>query len=47
MTLQLTGAPRRSILLAAALATAAVLAVGFASPAGAYGGGAREVAASQ
>jgi hypothetical protein len=40
MTLQLTGALRRSVLLVAALAAAAVLAVGFASPAGAYGGGA-------
>jgi hypothetical protein len=40
LTLQLTGALRRSILLVAALAAAAVLAVGFASPAGAYGGGA-------
>jgi hypothetical protein len=40
MTLQLTGALRRSLLLLAALAAAAVLAVGFASPAGAYGGGA-------
>jgi hypothetical protein len=40
MTLQLTGALRRSLMLVAALAAAAVLAVGFASPAGAYGGGA-------
>ena len=40
MTLQLTGALRRSVLLVAALAAAALLAVGFASPAGAYGGGA-------
>ncbi len=40
MTLQLTGALRRSVLMVAALAAAAVLAVGFASPAGAYGGGA-------
>jgi hypothetical protein len=40
MTGQLTGAVRRSILLLAALAAAAVLATGFASPAGAYGGGA-------
>ena len=40
MTLQMTGAPRRSVLMLAALAAAAVLAVGFASPAGAYGGGA-------
>src|SRR6266487_1291244 len=40
MNLQMTGAVRRSILLLAALAAAAVLAVGFASPAGAYGGGA-------
>jgi hypothetical protein len=40
MTLQLTGALRRSLLLVAALAAAAVLAMGFASPAGAYGGGA-------
>jgi hypothetical protein len=40
MTLQLTGAVRRSVLMVAALAAAAVLAVGFASPAGAYGGGA-------
>jgi hypothetical protein len=31
---------RRSILMVAALAAAALLAVGFASPAGAYGGGA-------
>jgi len=41
MKLQLTGALRRSILLVATSATAAVLAVGVASPAGAYGGGAR------
>ena len=40
MNLQMTGALRRSILMVAALAAAAVLAVGFASPAGAYGGGA-------
>jgi hypothetical protein len=40
MTLQMTGALRRSVLMLAALAAAAVLAVGFASPAGAYGGGA-------
>jgi hypothetical protein len=40
MTLQLTSAVRRSILMLAALAAAAMLAVGFASPAGAYGGGA-------
>jgi hypothetical protein len=40
MTLQLTGALRRSLLMVAALAAAAVLAVGFTSPAGAYGGGA-------
>jgi hypothetical protein len=40
MTLQMTGALRRSVLLVAALAAAAMLAVGFASPAGAYGGGA-------
>jgi hypothetical protein len=40
MTLQLTGPVRRLILMVAALAAAAVLAVGFASPAGAYGGGA-------
>jgi hypothetical protein len=40
MTLQLTGALRRSLLMVAALAAAAVLALGFASPAGAYGGGA-------
>jgi hypothetical protein len=39
MNLQMTGAVRRSVLLLAALAAAAVLAVGFASPAGAYGGG--------
>jgi hypothetical protein len=37
---QLTGALRRSILMLAALAAAAVLAAGVASPAGAYGGGA-------
>jgi hypothetical protein len=41
MTLQMTGALRRSVLLVAALAAAAVLAVGVASPARAYGGGAR------
>jgi hypothetical protein len=40
MKRQLTGALRRSVLMVAALAAAAVLAVGFASPAGAYGGGA-------
>jgi len=40
MKRQLTGALRRSILMVAGLAAAAVLAVGFASPAGAYGGGA-------
>jgi len=40
MTLQLTGVLRRSILLVVALATATVLAVGFASPAGAHGSGA-------
>jgi len=40
MNLQMTGAVRRSVLLLAALAVAAVLAAGFASPAGAYGGGA-------
>src|SRR5215468_2494250 len=40
MKLQLTGALRRSILLAATSATAAVLAVGVSSPAFAYGGGA-------
>jgi hypothetical protein len=40
MTLQMTGALRRSLLMVAALAAAAVLAMGFASPAGAYGGGA-------
>jgi hypothetical protein len=40
MKRQLTGALRRSILLVASLAAAATLAVGFASPAGAYGGGA-------
>src|SRR4029453_7719244 len=40
MTLQLRGALRRSLLMVAALAAAAVLALGFASPAGAYGGGA-------
>ena len=34
------GALRRSVLLVAALAAAAMLAVGFASPARAYGGGA-------
>ena len=41
MKRQLTGVVRRSILLVAMSATAAVLAVGVASPAGAYGGGAR------
>jgi hypothetical protein len=41
MNLQVTGVLRRSILLLAGLAVAAVLAVGTASPAGAYGGGAR------
>ena len=40
MKRQLTGALRRSILMVAGLATAAVLAVGLASPASAYGGGA-------
>ncbi len=40
MNQQMTGAVRRSALLVAALAAAALLAVGFASPAGAYGGGA-------
>jgi hypothetical protein len=40
MKRQLTGALRRSILMVAGFAAAAVLAVGFASPAGAYGGGA-------
>jgi hypothetical protein len=40
MKRQLTGALRRSILMVAGLAAAAVLAVGFAAPAGAYGGGA-------
>jgi hypothetical protein len=40
MRRQLTGALRRSILMAASLAAAAALAVGFASSAGAYGGGA-------
>ena len=40
MKRQLTGTLRRSILLAATSAIAAVLAVGVASPAGAYGGGA-------
>src|SRR5262249_50841913 len=40
MKRQLTGALRRSILLVASLAASATLAVGFASPAGAYGGGA-------
>src|SRR5215471_21063888 len=40
MTRQLTGALRRSILIGASLAASATLAVGFASPAGAYGGGA-------
>src|SRR6266700_865105 len=37
---RLTGALRRSILTVAGLAAAAVLAVGLASPASAYGGGA-------
>jgi hypothetical protein len=41
MNLQMSGVLRRSILLLAGLAAAAVLAVGTASPAGAYGGGAR------
>jgi len=40
MRRQLTGALRRSILTVAGLAAAAVLAVGLASPASAYGGGA-------
>jgi hypothetical protein len=40
MKRQLTGALRRSILTVAGLAAAAMLAVGFASPASAYGGGA-------
>ncbi len=40
MKRQVTGVLRRSVLMVAALAAAAVLAVGFASPAGAYGGGA-------
>jgi hypothetical protein len=40
MKRQLTGALRRSVLTVAALAAAAVLAMGVASPAGAYGGGA-------
>src|SRR5437773_418433 len=40
MKRQLTGALRRSILTVAGLAAAAVLAVGLASPASAYGGGA-------
>src|SRR5436189_4015846 len=40
MNLQMTGPLRRSVLMVAGLAAAAVLAVGFASPAGAYGGGA-------
>jgi uncharacterized protein (TIGR03118 family) len=40
MTLQLTGALRRSVLAVATVAAAAVLAVWFAAPAGAYGGGA-------
>ena len=40
MKRQLTGALRRSILLAATLAASAMLAVGFASAASAYGGGA-------
>jgi hypothetical protein len=40
MKRQLTGALRRSILLAATLAASATLVVGFASAASAYGGGA-------
>jgi len=40
MKRQLTGALRRSILMVAGLAAAAVLAVGLASPARARGGGA-------
>src|SRR5882757_5011470 len=40
MKRQLTGAVRRAALMVAMLAAAAVLAVGYASPAGAYGGGA-------
>jgi hypothetical protein len=40
MKRQLTGALRRSILTVAGLAAAAMLAVGLASPASAYGGGA-------
>jgi len=40
MKRQLTGGLRRSILLAATLAASATLAVGFASAASAYGGGA-------
>jgi hypothetical protein len=40
MKRQLAGALRRSILMVAALAAAAVLAMGSASPASAYGGGA-------
>jgi hypothetical protein len=40
MKRQLTGALRRSMLMVASLAAAATLAVGVASPAGAYGGGA-------
>ena len=40
MKRQLTGALRRSILLVATLAASATLAVGFASAASAYGGGA-------
>jgi hypothetical protein len=40
MKRQVTGALRRSILLVASLGASATLAVGFASPAGAYGGGA-------
>jgi hypothetical protein len=40
MKQRLTGAVRRSVLMVAAAAAAAVLAVGVASPAGAYGGGA-------
>ncbi len=40
MKRQVTSALRRSVLAVAALAAAAVLAVGFASPASAYGSGA-------
>ena len=40
MNLHMTGALRRSVLMLAGLAMATVLAVGFAPPAGAYGGGA-------